>query len=219
MSLRIESFGQSSVSDTHADWRPALDAWARLMDAYIAIHDDDPAPFAYNERTNVGLLSGGILRASADAVTLEEYAVGKESGKGRADLWAIVGDYSYLVEAKHGWSSCQNGKPFFDEVNLSSESGNRTLREVLDLALAKARTYDDDPDFHVAAAFVVPYITAGQATGFEDAWEDVVAGELGAGPHSGLVAWYRQDERDVDVDGDFNRYPGVVLVLSFRRNR
>ncbi|GEM_PF-5014181 len=219
MSLRIESFGQAAVGETHAAWRSAIEEWAGLMDAYICIHSDDPPPFAYSERTNVGLLSGGILRASADNVTLEEYAVGKDQGKGRADLWAIVGAYSYLVEAKHGWSSCQNGLDTFEAINLAASSGTEPLRDVLDASIEQARSYDDQPEFHVAAVFVVPYITAGQTTSFDEAWESVEAGELASGSHSGLVAWYRQEQQDVDVDGDYHRYPGVVLVLSFRRNR
>lgn len=94
-SLRITTFGQTAVSDKHSAWPKVLKAWAKHMDAYIDVVTDDPAPYAYNERANVSLLTAGIVRALNDAVVMEEYTCWREGGggegprKGRADLWTV----------------------------------------------------------------------------------------------------------------------------------
>jgi len=220
MTLKIEKFGQKQVAKTQKAWKPVLEQWASLMDSYINTIEGDPAPFAYTERANVGLLSGAILRAHEENLTLEEYTATKDTSKGRADLWAVVGDSTYLVEAKHGWSSCQNGLPYFRSVKASMEGRNLPVRDLLDAAMDQAEGYEDErPEFHVAALFVVPYITEKRTTSFDDVWDKILKEDLQPGTHSGFVAYYKQDEVVVDPEEDFQRYPGVILFLSFLKRR
>jgi len=219
MALTIKKFGQGSVAESQKAWKPVLKEWASLMDRYVDAHENDPAPFAYNERANVGLLAGAILLSHKKKNhCLEEYTARKTDSKGRVDLWAVVKEETYLAEAKFGRSSCQNGHPFFTSVRQSTESENVSVRDMLDAAMNQAASYtSDEPSFHVAAAFIVPDITKGQTTKFKHVWKQVLEEELHLGTHSGFVAYYRQNRIKVDTNADCQRYPGVVLFLSFRR--
>jgi len=220
MSLTIRKFGQGSVTKKQKAWKGVLKEWASLMDRYVDFHDNDPAPYAYNERANVGLLAGAILLHDKKNHCLEEYSAQKRNSTGRVDLWAVVKKETYLAEAKFGWSSCQSGTPYFTSVNQAEQSELVGARYLLDTAIEKATGYtSDEPSFHVAAVFVVPYITKCQITEAEDVWKQILGEDLHLGSHSGFVAYYRQDQREVAATDDEERYPGVILFLSFRNYR
>jgi hypothetical protein len=225
MALHIKGFGRKRQRDKQA-WKPALEQWAAHMDRYAIVHEDeDEAPFAYNERASVGLLAAGIVRASPDNVVLEEYGMSRERArarkkakkltKGRVDMWTVLGGRSYLVEGKYGTTSCQTTAPHFTTIRTSQSSSTCSALELVDEALAQARLYTDQPDRHVAAVFVVPELTRGNGSSFEEAWSAVRSESIDLGAHSGLVAYYLQDGVPVDPEADETRYPGTVLVLAF----
>ena len=209
-SLRIKTFGQRAVADGHKAWRKVLKSWAQHMSTYME-EIKDPAPYAYGERASVGLLTAGIVRSNSRAVAIEEYACGRygedgeEEQRGRADLWAVLGSTSYLLEAKQIWPSAQTDAPFFGNV-----------RKVLDSALEQAQGYTDTPNNHVAAVFVVPIISRGNEIDAGDVAKTIRVEQVGLGSHSGFRADYYPQEDRPDPTADAYRYPGVTLFLSIR---
>jgi hypothetical protein len=87
----------------HAAWVPWIETVAALAGRYCAEIEDDP--FAYNETTSVGFLSGAAI--SAGFHSLVEFCAAKRlrtdrrrSVRGRFDLWLGSPDQDWAIEAK-----------------------------------------------------------------------------------------------------------------------
>lgn len=96
-------------------WGKMIAEWHQVIEDYGRLVSDD-APYWYNERANISILSGAAWRAGK--LALEEFGHEKsdkqgnsqgDSWKGRCDLWLIERHEEELVEAKFRWVSLRSG--------------------------------------------------------------------------------------------------------------
>jgi hypothetical protein len=109
---------------------------------------DDDLPYWYGERTNTGVLTAAALRLKNTTIALEEYAVQKATGGGRADLYLYdsAGNCSYDFEFKQCWTGMRGS---------SQKTIVAALQEArVDVKKLPKPTYSC---LGLAATFVVPY--------------------------------------------------------------
>lgn len=134
-----------------------LKNWLDINDDYWRKYKDD-ALFYYNERASISILAGAIWRNGDCA--MEEFSSLKGSSRntrlGRVDLWFMLGDQEYIVEAKQRWP------PFYDsDADLDFD-----FKQSLKTGLEEAFTDASDLRYHwenyldglIGLLFVVPRV-------------------------------------------------------------
>jgi len=93
--------------------RPALERWPECIDRYNQFLGDGQAPYWFNERANLGLLSAAAWMA--EMVTLEHFQTKKqlEEGdrSGRCDLQIATAQESVYIKATQRWPKVNNLNP------------------------------------------------------------------------------------------------------------
>ena len=129
---------------------PVLKYWQTLNEIWVGEGD---APWWYNERSSVGLLSGAIWKNGGWA--LEEFGTDKLAGPsnkkktfpGRCDIAFGTDGQDYWGEAKQCWPTL-NGR---NNINMVTKSLDRASEQVKS---GKERGYEG-----LAIVFVTPKIT------------------------------------------------------------
>lgn len=164
----------------------------------------------HHERTLVGFLHTAVW--STGGVAIEEYDIRKRTDKGakvgRCDLYAVLNERTYLVEAKR--------LAFVSLTGLRWDRTIRAVNEAADNAFNQVKAYDENKDSEAAAVFVIPRVSpSGRSS-----WEEDLNGIRRARP-DGRRRGYRLDhylpltEAKALDDGDY-RYPGLSLFLFIR---
>lgn len=156
----MSSYGLRISHPSLAILRPVLQAWIDGIDQYVQLFDGHDLPYWYNERANVGVLSGAAWKAGW--VALEEFQSLKmrnpnqsadhtpqdstataEPYRGRCDLYVANHTDAFFIEAK----ACY---PLISNLATGLNAG-------LELIQADARNADAEAGQHLSALFCAPY--------------------------------------------------------------
>lgn len=101
LGLTVTAWGGADRSPSHRVWEPIFIEWAKLHRRFWEATDD--VGWWSGERANVSMLGNAIWHAGG--YSLQEYGAWKVSGKGgpyegRVDMYALIDDHEFLVEAK-----------------------------------------------------------------------------------------------------------------------
>ncbi len=141
--------GPFILGDKRRRFIPQLfEEWDKIICDYENKLDND-LPYAYGERTNVGILALAAKRIGG--YPLEEYSTvkgsKKDKGAGRADLWIRdKNENGWDFEAKHLWRS------FFRPRNLTSVTA-----EYLDEAVYDVKQLTYPSRYQVGLVFLTLY--------------------------------------------------------------
>lgn len=194
-------------------WRLVLKEWGDVMDGYAEATEGDES-WAYNERASLSTLTAAISRSNRANVVLEEYRCDKLRhtgedgapawGKGRADLWTMVGTASFLMESKFLWVS-----------SLARGGGFGRVKAIVATAFSQVQRYEDEADQLAVAVFAVPYMKPSNTEAAATVIKRVREWPIALGNRVGLRADYYRGAAD-DDDETAWRFPGVTLFLLFR---
>ena len=114
-----------------SNWSSLLEEWLLAIERYCRLMDGEDAPYYYNERANISVLSGAAWRAGW--VSLEEFQQEKgysnqKKKNGRADLWLASEKDSELVEAKYKWI-CMESNEMARIINEIMESASDDVKK------------------------------------------------------------------------------------------
>lgn len=130
-------------------WHSILIQLQKIYRGYLEDYDFQDSLFWYNERSNVGALSGAIWKLGGYA--LEEYVAkkGEKQQKGRIDLYFCIGDYECIVEAKQEWLYFNKGcNDFHEKITKSLQCAVYDCEQSLKNEVVKSG---------FGITFVVPY--------------------------------------------------------------
>ena len=136
--------------DVHSSkdpWRAVFERWREVMDRVCKQVVDD-WPSWYGEATELGLFAGAITLSGGTALLdyKHERNRGGPNEYGRPDLFAVVGDSSYCIEAKKAW-------PLFGD----SKKWTRPLAEMTD-AKEQVKCVDEVQAAKAVLCFVTPWL-------------------------------------------------------------
>ncbi|VVO18131.1 hypothetical protein [Pseudomonas fluorescens] len=180
--------------------RPMLERWLDCIDRYNQVQGDNDAPYWFDERANIGLLSAAAWMA--EMVTLEQAATRKqqEDGdrNGRADLYIANKDERAYLQASQRW-------PRVNNLNLT-----QALAEVV----GDARKISYASDLKLGCLFVAPQKTQQSATPEElqDMLDDLQK------QHTCAVAWYFPYAYRKLRNEAGHYHPGIAVLFKEARS-
>ncbi|MGY2236996.1 hypothetical protein ACW9ID_18385 [Pseudomonas gingeri] len=176
--------------------RPALERWFDCIDRYNQVLGDGQAPYWFNERANLGLLSAAAW--AAEMVTLEHFQTKKQAEEddrnGRCDLHIATSEASAYIRANQRW-------PRFNNLNL--------MPALLD-AVGDARKVSHPHHLKLGCLFVSPYKPQ-QSPSPEDL-QDMVDDLQKA--NSCAVAWYFPYPYRKLHNEAGHYHPGIALLFK-----
>jgi hypothetical protein len=131
----------------------------------------------------------------------ETKGAGKNSYRGRCDLYFCIGPHSFVCEAKHTWSRIGN----------KTGSGIKTVENDIKSAWSDSQKLKTR-DMHLWLSFVVPCLTSGESTGITESLEEWLKriSEIQVVAR----AWcFPERMRLLKLSTDSKIYPGVVLLI------
>lgn len=167
----MSSFGMRITHPSLESLRPVLQAWVDGIEQYVQLFAGNDLPYWYNERANVGMLSGAAWKAGW--VALEEFQSQKmrnpnqcanrtptsaEPYRGRCDLYVANHDVEFFIEAK----ACY---PLITNITHGLDEGMQLIQD-------DARNVDAAKGQHLSALFCAPYAPHAPAS------DEVVAAHL-----------------------------------------
>ena len=187
-----------------SEWKKLLYQWVKLTDKYCLEFEGNDAPYYYNERANISVLSGAAW--TIGWLSLEEFQHQKKAKKkrsGRADLYVSSVEQEYYIEAK------------FKSASLQSSKGiSEIAKETIALAIpdSRATRRGADGGTAVALAFIPVYLPVSQEEKLEECISKAVKEMLGAGFHA--LAWtFPLQMRNPKKDDKYIS-PGVFLAAA-----
>ena len=187
-------------------WAPLVEEWMLAIERYCRIDKGD-APYWYNERANIGVLSGAAWRCGR--ITLEEfqYEKEKEDGavQGRADLWIGFEKGSSsdeeIIEAK------------FRELSLQSQSPIEIAEKQLSDALVDAEVTRGKDDIRsIGVSFLWITVLKKKADNLSDLILNFI--EKIKGTTFGLMAWsFPVEMQKSDPESNYLS-PGIIMMAS-----
>ena len=182
-------------------WSPLLDKWASLINRYCFLIGED-APYFYNERANIGVLSAAAWQVGW--VALEEFGNRKRGKKyGRADLYIGPSDRDAgeYIEAKLSW-----------DINKTHNALLRAIDDVEKVRLPKG-------DVGIAIAFVSPGIKEEYEPKIDEKIKGTIetAKQIAKQIKSDAIAWsFPRYSRILRGGGKYEHliYPGVLLLAK-----
>ncbi|NWA29158.1 hypothetical protein HX870_32170 [Pseudomonas gingeri] len=104
--------------------RPALERWPECIDRYNQLLGDGQAPYWFNERANLGLLSAAAW--AAEMVTLEHFQTKKQFEEGdrggHCDLQISTAQESVYIQATQRWPKVNNLNPMPALLDVTSDA-------------------------------------------------------------------------------------------------
>jgi len=167
--------GKIICADSGSPLKPVLKKWQEVLAFYrnqVCWEDwkKPDAPYWYNERTNVGMLSAAAWLCGG--LALEEFS-GKKAARdgkpysGRVDLRIQVGTTGFAFEAKHKWLWV--GSRSFKDSNWDSSLDSR-----LNEACCACRKVGNSFGRRLGLLFVVPALRKAVSRGKWDPQERLV---------------------------------------------
>ena len=191
-------------------WSALLEEWLLSIERYARIMEGYDSAYSYNERANVGILSGAAWRCGR--IALEEFQVKKgyrnrQKKYGRCDLWISDEIREEFVEAK------------FRRVSLQASDIRRDVDSAMLEAVNDAkRTRGNDREIlHLGIGFFAPQLTSstfekldGSGT-LDREISNFVSIILTANYH--FAAWcFPREAREPNDDDPKYYYPGVIML-------
>ncbi|MGF6125549.1 hypothetical protein QF019_000738 [Pseudomonas frederiksbergensis] len=152
--------------------RPLLERWFDCIDRYNAVRGDNDAPYLFDEKANLNLLSAAAWMA--EMVTLQQTPTRKQIEEGernaRADLFIATSDERAYLQATQRW-------PKVNSLNLT--------QALVDIT-SDAKRISYASDLKLGCLFVAPQKAQQSATPEElqDMVDDLQK------EHTCAVAWY-----------------------------
>lgn len=187
-----------------AHWDPLLEEWLLAIERYCRIMGGEDAPYWYNERSNIGLLSGAAWRCGR--IALEEFQKDKgysnrKKKNGRADLWIAYDNDEDLIEAKFKW------------VSLFSKNLTSIVDNTLDSAsddVKKSRGNDKEIK-SIAVGFFPMYMKNTHIDEVDSIILEMQKQFLKQDYHA--VAWCFPKETRTYTNSKANVLPGIFMVI------
>lgn len=197
-------------------WNALIEEWILSIERFSRITNGD-APYWYNERANIGVLSAAAWRCGR--IALEEFQYEKidvsSSGEtdetiqkkwnGRCDLWISSDRTAEIVEAKFKW------------LNMRSEKITELATSCLDQAVIDAaNTKGHDDTKAIGVAFLPLYAKVDKIGDVKDL-EKVIAETIIIARKfpADLVAWSFPKRLRKHIGEKYNNYlPGIILLAK-----
>lgn len=185
-----------------SEWEILLNQWISLTNKYCDAFSGKDAPYYYNERANIGVLSGAAW--TIGWLSLEEFQHEKKTREkwlGRADLYLSSEKDEFYVEAKY--------RP----VSLESRDGiveitNESIKLAIKDSKATRRTIGGGSV--VAAAFIPVYLSVNKLETMDEKVSKAIEKMMSANFHG--LAWTFPQEMKKSNINDYI-YPGIFLAV------
>ncbi|WP_140943572.1 hypothetical protein [Prosthecodimorpha hirschii] len=183
---------------------PVLEEWIQCISKYSDRHRGKYAAYYFGERTNVSILNAASWRAGG--VAIEEYEIEKGKGKnnytGRADLYILIQNKHFSIEAKQCW----------DNIHLPKRS--EFIKNQIENCKSDARNVYDGSQ--IALIFLVPECTKTRHQEFLirpqntiETYINSIEVELN---DADFLAWCFPQSNLATEGSDKNFWPGIVMV-------
>jgi len=164
----------------------------------------EDAPYWYNERANIGLISGAAWRCGR--IALEEFQKekgysNKKKNRGRSDLWIAYDENEELIEAKFKW------------VSLNSNDLTKLVEGSLDQAIddvKKARANDKEIK-SLAIGFFPVYVKSSYSNEIDSKITDMKKQFKKQNYHA--LAWCFPKETRTYTSNSGNILPGIFMII------
>ena len=180
-----------------------MEEWLLAVERYCRVTEGEDAPYAYNERANVGLLAAAAWRCGR--VALEEFQFEKGAKyrpkwAGRADLWMASEDTEEFVEAKFCWVSLQKRREIAEVVGPAMQAAVKDAKASTGGNGAKA----------IGVGFFPVYLPASRVEAIDDLIQAILD-EFKEAPHH-AIAWCFP-ERMREFTPRENVLPGLIMLV------
>jgi hypothetical protein len=180
------------VNARFSDFDAVIDGWFKAITRCCTAWGVRDAPYWHGERANVSLFAGGAWLAGGSAV--EEYAVKRDSGNsGRCDLYVVIGNRHYAIEAKFAWVDRNSSFVSLDNALRSAKSVQSNARVL-------------------ALKFFVPHYPSDAGI-----WDNhSIVRTVETLPNTDLIAacFPAKTPNYREASGKKMMYPGVIVVLT-----
>lgn len=205
--------GVKIIDNRLSHWTPLLKTWIEFIQRYVVkmkYEDDDivtnDAPYFYNERANIGILSGAAWKLGW--IALEEFNIKKSRRKsGRCDLW-IYSDKGDYIEAKLIWMMIK-GNNLEDTICPS-------INELLNNAKKAAKEIPKGDCARIGVGFLCPGIHKSVNESESEATLNKLIKEVKK-IECGALAWsFPAATRTLRGSGQYRHivYPGIILFAA-----
>jgi len=165
----------------------------------------DDTAYWYNERSNIGVLSGAAWRCGR--IALEEFQQKKgyrnrQKKNGRCDLWIATEDDDELIEAKFKW------------IAMRSTHVERIVNSVMGSAKKAAKqTRGNDTDANaIAVGFFPIYLPHQWSSDIDVDIEEMLKKFRALDYHA--LAWSFPKENRTQVSSEGNVCPGIFMLVK-----
>jgi len=186
-------------------WAALLEEWLLGVERYCRILPGDDAPYIYNERANLSVLTGAAWRAGW--IALEEFQhekrhSGKKAHYGRADLWLHSGSLEEIVEAKFRW------------IAMASVKTAGLVEETMASAVKDAKASKNNSAVNgIGVGFFPLYKKSTRVQNINKLIEETIEEFSNFDFHA--MAWcFPPEMRDYTNENTSNRLPGVILLAK-----
>jgi len=181
-------------------WKAIFEEWFLLLKRYCRSTSGKDAPFWYNERSNIGILSVAAYRCGF--IALEEYQCTKGRGankrNGRADLW-IASDFLNTAESVEGK---------FAFISLTSKDIAVFVTKRIELAIKDVKKVNEESN-KIALVFLSVYLQTNKMHEFELLFKNFKS-EIKKVTYDVLAWCFPTEARYLKVTNKY--YPGVFVV-------
>lgn len=185
-------------------WDVLLEEWLVSVERYCRIMKGEDAPYIYNERANISLLSGAAWKSGR--IALEEYQSekgyrNKSKRYGRADLWISSDTEEEVIEAKFKW------------ICMDSSGSDRIIEDTMANARNDAKkTKASSVVRAVGVSFFPLYKKLTNIDDIDSLITQTINEFLNRDYHA--LAWCFPKEMRSDESDAGNIRPGIVLMAN-----
>jgi hypothetical protein len=205
LSIRYWSCDERVFSDARRDaWVRVFRDWRIVIDRYSEATQD--IAWWNTENSNVSFLASAMWRT--DNIAVQEYVIKRtaEPAPGRVDLWASVGDATYLLEAKAIYHA------------LGAKGTIDLMCATINSAMDQARGYREHRNF--VSSLLFAHARTSNPDEIDEQitnWQAVDRTALTECASHGLIVDYYPDLAPNRVVFQQRYYPGTTIVLACER--
>lgn len=187
-------------------WSCIMEEWMLAIERYTRIMDGNDAPYYYNERANISVLTGAAWRSGW--VALEEFQSkkgyrNKAKKNGRTDLYLANESDEALIEAKFKW------------ICMGSYNLRRMVQETMDLATLDAeRTRSDYKDIKAFGVGFFPVYKKNSRIQNRDELIEQTITEFEKQDYHAIGWCFPPEMRDHVSKFKGNLLPGVIMLIK-----
>ena len=199
----IIDFGFKNHYRRLTHWKLLFEEWFLIIKRYCRMTEGD-APYWYNERANIGILS--IAASKCGWSALEEYQCAKGRGankkRGRADLWIAS-----------GFNTVENIEAKFAFISLASKNIDTYVKNKLNAAKRDASKVNESSD-KIALVFLSVYLPIKKKDKLKDYFHSFKS-KLEDYIDYDILAWcFPKEAKELLTNDKDYIYPGVFAIAK-----